>query len=866
MSRKNINPQPPQFAKWLLESFCSYDFLSTALWDLEELFHHNIKTKGLNKARFSYTMEVFGIIIHLFFKGKSQYSTNKTAMLKHNLLISIRSFKRFKSTFFINLFGLASGLACTLLIYLWVTDELSIDRFHEQGDRLYQVLQHDRWGDQVRTITYTPRQLARSLQETFPEVEMAITVNEDWADQPGYISFDEVTFTAEENHIDKAFFRVFSYKLLIGDVDNPLPNTKSVLLSNKLAQKLFDSPEDAIGQTIEWHQEEMSGLYSVSGIFEAPKHSSKNFEMLFPMELLEERHDDYNEWASNNDATFLVMRDGSDIDAFNTKIENFLKTKNDWAKNTLGLQLFQDRYLNGVYTNAEQTGGRSSYVLLFSLIGVFVLAIACINFMNLTTAKASNRLKEIGVKKTIGAKRKTLVAQYLSESMLMAFTALIAAIAIVMGLLPFFNELTGKTLSLDFNLEFASALMTIMLIVGLFSGSYPALYLSSINPISMLKGRQNKTFGDVFIRKSLVIFQFSITIIFITAVTIISAQIDFIHSKNLGYDRENVIYFGNTGIAEESYSVFIDRISNLPGVISAGSADHDLTGNHGGTSYLSWTGKEKGDYVSFTNLEMGFGFIETMGIELIAGRTYDIDRAGESNKIIFNESAIEVMGIEDPIGKTIQLWGKDREIIGVVKDFHTDSFYNNIMPTFILSNEGLSKTLVKLRADAIEGTMTIVKDIFEEYNTEIPFEYRFIDTDFERMYLAEQRVSILAKSFSIVAVIISCLGLLGLTVFTAEKRSKEIGIRKALGSGTWRIIKLLSADFTKMVMLAVIIGLPISYFVAQRWTADFSYSIDLKWWYFGLAGFITLGISWLTVSFQTFKAARTNPVDALRSE
>lgn len=787
-------------------------------------------------------------------------------MFKHNILISYRSFLRFKSTFLINLIGLASGLACTLFIYLWVTDELNIDKFHEHGDRLYQVLQHDHWGDQVRTITYTPRLLAQSFEEDFPEVEMALTVNEDWADQPGYISFDEVTFTAEDNHIDKNFFKVFSYKLLIGDVDNPLPNTKSVLLSNKLAQKLFDSPEDAIGQTIEWHQEEMSGLYSVSGIFEEPKHSSRHFEMLFPMELLEERHDDYNEWASNNNATFLVMREGSDIDTFNAKIENFLKTKNDWAKNTLSLQLFHDRYLNGVYTNAQQTGGRVSYVLLFSLIGAFVLAIACINFMNLTTAKASNRLKEIGVKKTIGAKRKTLAAQYLSESMLMAFMGLIAAIAIVMGLLPFFNGLTGKTLSLDFTLEFASALMAITLIVGLFSGSYPALYLSSINPISMLKGKQNKAFGHAFVRKSLVIFQFSITIIFITAVTIISAQIDFIHSKNLGYDRENVIYFGNSGIGEESYNVFIDRISNLPGVISAASADHDLTGNHGGTSYLSWPGKEKGDYLNFTNLEMGFGFIETMGIELVAGRTYNRDRAGEGNKIIFNERAIEAMGIEDPIGKTIQLWGKDREIIGVVKDFHTDSFYNDIMPTFILSNGDLSKTLVKLQADAIEGTMAIVKGLFEEYNTEIPFEYRFIDSDFERMYVAEQRVSILAKSFSIVAVIISCLGLLGLTVFTAEKRSKEIGIRKVLGSGTWRIIRLLSADFTKMVMLAMIIGLPVSYFAAQQWTADFSYSIDLKWWYFGSAGLITMVIASLTVSIQTIKAANTNPVDSLRSE
>lgn len=866
MGSKNKKSLPPRLGKRLLESFCSYDFLSTALWDLEELFNINVKTKGIRKAKLLYLKEAVSISMYLFFKGKSQHSTNKIAMFKHNILISLRSFKRYKSTFLINLIGLTSGIVCALFIYLWVADELKTDNFHQKGDNLYQVLQHNRWGEEVETKTYTPRQLASSWMAEFPEVELAISVNEDWAEGQGYVGIGEVKFKAHEYYADMDFFKAFSYDLIQGDLENPVPNTKSVMVSDQLAIKMFGELTDVVGQSVEWHQNEMSGNYMISGLFSIPKHSSKKFDLLFSESLLEERNENYNSWNNNNDATYLIMEQGADITAFNEKIEHYLKTKADYFKNTFSIQLFRDRYLHGTYSNAQVTGGRITYIWLFSVVGLFVLIIACINFMNLTTAKASNRLKEIGVKKAIGAKRKSLVLQYLTESLFLSFCASVLAVLVVMALLPEFNELAGKTLTFEWNSQLILSILGLTGLVGFLAGSYPAFYLSGFKPLNVLHGRSSRSSSATFIRKGLVIFQFSVTLVFIVAVTIISAQIDFIQAQKLGYDRENVVYFNNTGLTETTYSSFVDQISALPGVVSVSSADHDLTGMHGGTSYMSWPGKGSDNMVDFTNLEMGFGFIETMGIQVLEGRSYDKSRANEDQKIIFNETAIKSMGIEDPIGKTIKLWGKDRQIIGIVKDFHTESIHENISPTFILAFENLSKTLVRLQGETTTETILRIENLYKEFNAEIPFEFRFIDSDFQQMYLAEQRVSKLSKSFSAIAILISCLGLFGLAAFTAERRTKEIGIRKALGSGIWQIVRLLSADFTKTVLLAMVIGLPLGYIVIKRWIEGFAYHITLEWWYFALAGIITLAIAWLTVGLQTVKAARTNPIESLRSE
>lgn len=858
---------PPRLAEKLLCWFIKGELAEEVLGDLDEKFHSTCEKKGVKRAKKNYWYQVFNYIRPFALKSNSKKRFNNTAMFKHNLLISYRSFKRFKSTFFINLIGLASGLACTLLIYLWVVDELKMDGFHEKGGQIYQVLQHNRWGNEIETDEFTPRMLSSVFLEEFPEVEKAVSVNEDWAESPGIVSFGETKLKAQDNQIDNDFFNIFSYTLLQGDVNQPLPNSKSVLISDELAIKLFSSTE-VVGQTINWQQEEMSGDYVISGLFEAPsKASSQQFELLFSMELLTERHNNYAHWGSNNERTYLLMKEGVDIDAFNAKIEESLKTKNDWAKNTLSVQQFGKRYLYEPYVNAKQSGGKITYVRLFSMIALFVLGIACINFMNLTTAKASNRMKEIGVKKAIGARKKSLAYQYFSEALLLAFISLFVAIVIAAAVLPQFNLITGKQLSLSFDPTLIIGALVITIITGLLSGSYPALYLSSLHPIAMLKGKLQQTFGDTWLRKGLVIFQFAISAILITAVMIVSDQIDFIQNKNLGYNKENLLRFDYVTEEGPGYQAFLENLRSIPGVVNAVGAVDDATGVHGGTTDVSWPTKDPENRIEFDIMEVGSGFLETMKIELSAGRDYDIarDEPGRS-RMIFNEAAIKEMGLENPIGAIVEVQNVKSEIIGVVKDFHFETMYNNIQPLFIKLTDELEYTLLRINATNTVKTMAAIQKVYEAELDGVPFEPTFVDSNYQAMYTAELSISRLSKYFAGIAIIISCLGLLGLSAFTAEKRSKEIGIRKVLGAGNWRIIYLLSTGFTKMILSALIIGLPLSYLLAQQWIQNFAFGIDLKAMNFIVVGLVTIGIAWLTVSIQTLKAANANPVDSLRSE
>lgn len=788
-------------------------------------------------------------------------------MFKHNLLISFRSFKRFKSTFIINLFGLASGLACTFLIYLWVADEVSMDKFHENDDRIFQVMRNRVENGQVLTTSSMPGRLAEELMVTYPEVEAASMVwPPEFFGSKGYVSYENEQFRARSQFVGPEFMNIMSFPLISGNPNTVLESKTDVLISETLAKKIYGKVDDLIGKTLHWNEGRATGDYLISGIFkDVPKNATTQFDVLLNHEVMMEAYKYMENWGNTNPDALVLLKEGTSPEAFNTKIEKLIQSKVEKSKATLFIQKLSDRYLNGSYENGKVSGGRIAYIKLFSIIALIILAIACINFMNLSTAKAAGRLKEIGVKKALGAKRKALISQYYTESFLLTILSVIIAFGIVALLLPQFNHITGKALSISLSTELLTALGLIIVITGALAGSYPALYLSKLKTTESLKGKLVKNLGDLWVRKGLVIFQFSTSIILIFSVMIISQQINYIQSKDLGYDRENVIRFDNTGIDDSAYPGFLSSLESIPGVINTSSIGHDLTGDHGNTR-LSWPGQEPDEKLYFVNLEMSAGFIETMGIELLQGRTFERERLNEENKIIFNETAIKKMGLIDPIGKVIKLWGREKEIIGVVKDFHAESLYETIQPTLIQAYPVLSSTIVRVQKETIPNTLASIEERFEEFSNGLPFEFNFMDSDYQAMYQSEKRVSSLSKFFAIVAAIVSCLGLLGLTAFTAEKRTKEIGIRKVLGSGNWKIVRLLSLDFAKMVLAALAIGLPVSYFIAQGWLENFKYSIELSPWHFFSAGFIIVAISWFTVSFQTFKAARTNPVDALRSE
>jgi ABC-type antimicrobial peptide transport system permease subunit len=862
---------PPKRALKFLRWFCREDCIEEIEGDLTEIFEKQYKqSPGKAKRKF-----IWSVVKHLrpeFIKSfKPSYHTNNLSMIRHNLLITYRNFLRYKSSFFINLIGLSSGLTCTLLIYLWVLDELSMDKFHEKDSQLFQVFQNLNTGNGIETIEYTPGPLAMALAEEIPEVELTVSVVPSyWFPTRGIIASDDIRFKVSPQYVSRDFFNVFTYPLVEGNRKEVLADKHAILLSESLCTRLFHTTANVIGKTVQWsHLEGISGEYFVTGVFkDVSSNSTARFDVLFNYDLFLEKRPNLQYWGNSDPCTYVLLKRGTDLDAFNAKIEGLKrqKTQNP-EEGTLVALPYSSKYLYGHYQleRGGYGGGRIQYVRLFSIIAVFILAIACINFMNLSTARASRRLKEIGIKKAVGAGRRTLVYQHLSEAMLMAFLSLLVSIAVVYMLLPGFNLITAKHLSLNFDKTLLLSLASIVAFTGLAAGSYPALYLSGFNPVAVLKGKLATSAGEVWMRRGLVIFQFALSIILIASVLVVYKQIQFIQSKNLGYNRDNIISFEMEWKGEGSLLPFLAETSRIPGVISNSCYYHNLLGDHGGTSDVHWDGKDPNLNVHYANLEVGFDFIETLGIEMAEGETFSRDISPE-RQIIFNEDAIEKMGIEDPVGKTVRLWGEEKQIVGVARNFNFESLYKDIKPCFFQVIPELPSAILKIKGGTEQTTLEQLEKLYQKFSPGLPFEYRFLDADYQAIYAAEQRVGVLSRYFAAVAILISSLGLFGLAAFTAERRVKEIGIRKILGATNFGIVSLLSGDFTKMVLIAIGVALPISYMIGLKWLEDFAYRINLEWWFFISAGAAALLIAWLTVSLQTIKAASTNPSECLRNE
>ncbi|HYG18861.1 MAG TPA: ABC transporter permease [Ohtaekwangia sp.] len=788
-------------------------------------------------------------------------------MLRHNLLIIYRNFNRFRSTFIINLLGLSTGLASTLLIYLWVDSELRMDKFHEKDSRLYNVMDSHLESNGWHTMYETSGAAADALVAEMPEVEYAAALAPPiW---PGFNKFvlskDDRNIRATGQYAGKDYFRMFSYKLLEGQPGQVLADKNSIVISEDIAMKFFNRKDNVIGKAIGFqHNRE----FLVSGVFEnISAHSSMPFDFVLPFETFREMKPWAGEWSSSGPHVYVLLREGTDIAAFNKKIEDFTakKSNNDVAHRKTFLAPYSSLYLYGKYENGVQSGGRIEYVRLLSLIAAFILLIACINFMNLSTAKATRRIKEVGVKKALGAGRKRLVMQYMGESLLMTLLSMIAAMAIVGMILPEFNVVTGKQLVLRFDRGLILTLSGIALFTGLVAGSYPALYLSGFNPVTVLKGKLNSSVGEVWVRKGLVGFQFTLSIVLIVSVLVVYKQIDFVQRQNLGYNKDNVIYFEVEGRVKENAETFLAEIKKIPGIQSAASSTHDMVGHGWGTG-LSWDGKTTDDYTQVQIMAVNHDFLETMGMEMKEGRFFSRDFASDTAKVIFNEAAIAVMGFDDPIGRKAM----GREILGVVKNFHFESLHVDVKPQ-LFTLHGKSFAPPSLIMARIEGgkeaeTLERLANFYKSYNPGFPLEYTFLDDVYQREYIAERRVSVLSRYFAGLAILISCLGLFGLAAFTAQRRIKEIGIRKILGASDYGIVRLLTGDFTKIVLLAIVVGLPVSYYITAQWLEAYAYRIDLEWWYFASAGVAALLTAWFTVGLQTFKAARINPTQCLKEE
>lgn len=834
---------------------------------MEEVFWDNLEKYSPSRARRRYHWEVLKLLKPNLIKGFNSQKLNYIGMLQHNLLITLRGFKRHKTTFLINLIGLSTGLAAALLIFLWVNDERSVDSFHEKNDRLYWAMTHFQLPNEIATWDYTSGKLGRTMVEEYPEVEMAVWIGNEYFIPRGVLSFEESNYEIQGLFASENFFEVLSYGLISGQPPEVLKDKQSIVVSEKLALKVFGSTEKAIGQSIEFEDRLVSEKFTVSGVFkDPPSNATHQFEMVIPYDVLIEIDKWADEWNGGYAQNFLVLKEGVNIDDFNSKIADYMDTKITNDRFTVFVQKYADHYLYGQYENGELSGGRIESVRLFSIVAVLILVIACINFMNLSTAQASKKMKEIGVKKAIGAHRYALVVQFLSESLLISMSALVVSGALAYVLLPQFNLITGKDIVLNLS-DHLPMLLTVALGTGLVAGSYPAFYLSGFKPVAVLKGKISGLRGEEFVRKGLVIVQFTLSIIFIVGVIVINRQIEFTQNRNLGYDRDNLVTFNSTGLSESKFLVFLENLRNIPGIVSTGNMAGDfLWGDDSGSGYW-WSEDENERKYLFKSPKMGYNAIETLGLEIVNGRSFSPEFNDHEDRIIINESAAKMMGLEDAAGTRIR-YGQSRtkEIIGVVRDFQYGSLHQKIEPLIIRFRDWGTECLVKLQRGSEMVTLERIEKLYKEFHPKYDFQAAYLDDDYRALYKSEQTESTLSNYMAGIAIIISCLGLFGLAAFTAERRTKEIGIRKILGASQVVIVKLLTGSFAKTLLIAILLSLPVAYYLAQGWLQNFAYSIALEWWFFALAGISALIIAWLTVSFQTFKASKLNPTECLRHE
>lgn len=780
------------------------------------------------------------------------------------LRITLRNFLRHKVSSLINLVGLTTGLTCAFFIYLWVQDEFEINKFHEEDDRLYRVMEFQTYSNEVFATNSTPGILAENLKIDFPDIKYAATTT--WIGK-SLLSHDNNHFKERGYHVGKDYFNIFSYPLLAGNPDNVLEDKTSICISKKLAEKFFGRVSDAMGKTIRYEDERD---FIVTGVFEDinPK-STYKFDFVLPFEDYKQDNEWVLSWGNNGPHTFVRLVDGADPEEVTKKIAGYVHSKDEEVTSVeLFLKRYSEQYLYGKYTNAVPDGGRIDYVRLFSVIAIFIMVIACINFMNLSTARASKRAHEVGVRKAIGANRGTLIRQYIGEAILIAFSSMVLSIIITAILLPQFNEITNKTIALVFSPQLILVAISTVILTGVLAGSYPALYLTHFKPVAVLKGEIKSSLGEIWARKGLVIFQFTITIILIVGVIVIYKQTQYAYSKNLGYNQDNVVFFTQEGSIQEKRDAFFNELRNIPGVASASGTSHTMTSQMSNTHGLEWRGKEPDALILFENFRVDYEFQKTMDFQLQQGRWFSKEFGADSTKIVLNEAAVQVMGFtpEEAIGENIRLWDQyDLEVVGVLKDFHFQSIHREVDPAFFRLGSTW-QCAVRLEKGREVEAMDQIQTLYKSFNPGFIFEYEFLDKNYQELYKSERRIGTLSSYFAGFAILISCLGLFGLASFTAERRIKEIGIRKVLGASVSNIVMMLSKDFTRLVGISIIIAIPISWYLMNEWLSNFAYKINLGAWLFIGAAVVSLVIAWLTVSSQALRAANINPAKCLKDE
>ncbi|GAB4020823.1 ABC transporter permease [Spirosoma koreense] len=789
-------------------------------------------------------------------------------MLRNYFKIAWRNIWKNKTFSFINILGLALGMACSLSIMVWVQDELRMDRFHSNDSRLYRVMENQHYTGVVNTFASTPGVLAENIVKDFPEIQMASQML--WEERPLFTVGN--TFEKEKGrYVQGDFLTMFSFPLREGDPRTALKRPDGLVISQKLADKYFKG-QNPIGKTVRIDNKDD---VMVTGILaDIPEASSLKFDFLMNYDRWQKANKWAKEWSNNGPRCYVLLAPNVSVDKVNAKIKNYVKTKNKDSNVELFLQNYGESYLYSNWDAGKQNGGRIEYVRIFSIVAIFILAIACINFMNLATARSVKRAREVGVRKVVGAYRNSLMGQFLGESMLITLLSLVFSVLIVLLILPVFNSLTDKHLSLDFsNPTFLLLLVALATLTGLVSGSYPALFMSSLDPIVILKGGLRFKASATFFRKGLVVLQFGLSIMLILGTIVVYRQIQFIQTKNLGYQRENLLYLPLEGDLQKNFQAFRQELEKKPGIRSVTCAQSDPLEVGSSTQGVKWPGKDTTQLMLFSQNAISYDYIKTMGIRLLDGRDFSPEFSTDTSNYLINEASARKMGYKDPVGKEMTMWNKKGKIIGLMKDFHYNSLHNAIEPLILHLQRGISDTtnnwgsiLVRTQAGQTKQAVASMEEVFKKFNPRFPFKYNFTDQEFANLYKAENTVSKLSSYFAFLAIFISCLGLFGLAAFTAEQRTKEIGIRKVLGASVTNLVGMLSKEFIQLVLLAALIAFPLGWYFLSGWLEKYAYRIDLAWWHFCVALIVAVLIALFTVSFQSIKAALMNPVKSLRTE
>ena len=792
-------------------------------------------------------------------------------MIKNYLKIAIRNIARNKAFSSINICGLALGMACSLLILLWVQDERSVDGFHKNGKRLYQVYERNYYDGKIDAGYPTQGLLAEELKKVIPDIELATGF--EYAAPTGTLN----TFEAGDK-INKAaglyagadFFKMFSYPLLQGNPQTALNAPGSIAISRKMAETFYGSPQKAIGQLIRFEDKDE---LKVSAVFEnIPVNSSQQFDFLRTWRDFVKDNPWVNNWGNTDPASFVQLHKDVDAKRVEARIRDFIyryKSKDPSFRVELALQPYSEKYLYSSFKDGYLDGGRIEYVRLFTWVAIFILLIACINFMNLATARSVKRAKEVGLRKVIGAARSSLIIQFIGEAMFLTFLAVILAVILVTLILPAFNDVTGKQLVLPVRQPaFWAALTGLFAVTGFVAGSYPALFLSSLNPVRVLKGSLKFNWGATFFRQGLVVFQFTLSVILIVGMIVIYRQQDYIRTRNLGYDRENLAYIPIEGELIKKYDLFKEEAAKLPEILGVSKMRNSPTviEHHNGS--ISWPGKDPNLTLSFADGVVGYDFVKTLKLQLKEGRDFSKEFGTDSTAYLVNETAVKRIGYKNPVGETL-FWGNHAgKIIGVLKDFHFASMHQAIDPLIVRLDENWpwGTILVRVGAGNTREAITHLEKVCKSLNPKFPFTFQFSDQEFDKLYRSEEMVSQLSNYFAFLGIFISCLGLFGLATFTAAQRTKEIGVRKVLGASVPRIVAMLSNNFLKLVIISMTIAFPIAWYIMRQWLRGFTYKIDIEWWIFAIAALATVGVALLTVSYQSIKAALGNPVKSLRTE